>query len=120
MHEVNMKVKTYAILLRHKKTNNLYAYSKEHLSETNLSTKYARIFRQARDWNKIIRNAVIEEIEHLCKKLSKIFIDYDVFITRIGSKKCPIVVDWSDLVDAKSRGERIRPSLWYYRRFRLK
>ena len=127
-----MKLKTYAILMRHKVTKVIYGYLGG--NKLKFSPNHCQIYRRHRDWQNwskvkdiniplndwVWDNTLLEQVEKIRKEIEDSYPDFDVFITRLGSKKCPIIVNWNDLVEAKSNGERIDSTTWHYRSFKMK
>lgn len=113
-----LKRKGWAIMAQHKENGEYFAYSfvKKQFQQTQIT-----IFRES------ARKTTGEnhEAPFLERELSKIREsaseqswgeDYNFFITRIGSKRCPVSIDWGGFIEGRDR----RPSEDYESRVELR
>ncbi|PSV00715.1 hypothetical protein [Photobacterium kishitanii] len=97
----NLKRKSWAILIRKKSNNKIFGYSF-------FSKKFTKNFLTvARQWS---NDPLVNEIKWLERRIEKIKStswysdsEFEIFITRIGSKHCPIKVNWGGFITTQNR-----------------
>lgn len=85
-----MKVKSYCIFARNKETGELLG-----LVENSFSMSWEKL------WVKLYKSSEypIEYLHNHVEVYQLKSPTFDIFLTRIGSKKCPVIIYWDDYYD---------------------